>query len=121
VALLGWPLVILLAILAVALPVATVLLWARLPGPRAVRTATRLSLVGASQVAAVLLVAAVLNDYGYFYSSWSDLLGRSGPAAERTTALPGRAMAAAGPGAPKPVDPPAASTVASLPDPGWST
>ena len=120
-ALLGWPLVILLAILAVALPVTTVLVWGRLPGPRGVRTALRLALVGASQVSAVLLVAALLNDYGYFYSSWSDLLGRSGPAQERTSALPGRAMAAAGPGAAKASDPPAASTVASLPDPGWST
>ena len=120
-ALLGWPLVILLAILAVALPVTTVLVWGRLPGPRGVRTALRLALVGASQVAAVVLVAALLNDYGYFYSSWSDLLGRGSTTAQRTTALPGRAMAAAGPGAATAGDPPAASTVASLPDPGWST
>ena len=120
-ALLGWPLVILLAVLAVALPVATVLLWARLPGSRGVRTALRLALVGAGQVTAVLLVAVMLNDYGYFYSSWSDLLGRGGPAAPRTAALPGRAWAAAAPGAPTPADPPTASSVASLPDPGWST
>ena len=120
-ALLGWPLVVLLAILAVSLPVATVLVWARLPGPGGMRTALRLVLVGASQVAAVVLVAALLNDYGYFYSSWSDLLGRGSTTAQRTTATPGRAMAAAGPGAARAGDPPAASTVASLPDPGWST
>ena len=91
-ALLGWPLVILLAILAVALPVTTVLFWARLPGPRGVRTAMRLALVGASQVAAVLLVAAMLNDYGYFYASWSELLGRSSPVGQPSAAAPGHPL-----------------------------
>ena len=75
--LLGRPLVILLAGLAVGLPAATYLLWSRVRGPRALRAATRVTLLGLSQVTAVLLVAALLNDYGYFYGSWSELLGGS--------------------------------------------
>ena len=75
--LLGRPLVILLAGLAVGLPVATYLLWSRVRGPRALRAASRVALLGLSQVTAVLLVAALLNDYGYFYGSWSELLGGS--------------------------------------------
>ena len=34
-------------------------------------------MLGLSQVTAVLLVAALLNDYGYFYGSWAELLGGS--------------------------------------------
>ena len=75
--LLGRPLVILLAVLAVGLPAATYLLWSRLRGPRVVRAATRVGLLGLSQVTAVLMVAALINDYGYFYGSWSELLGGS--------------------------------------------
>ncbi len=75
--LLGRPLVILLAGLAVGLPAATYLLWSRVRGPRALRAASRVALLGLSQVSAVLLVAALLNDYGYFYGSWSELLGGS--------------------------------------------
>jgi hypothetical protein len=119
--------VILLAILAVALPVTTVLLWGRLPGPRGVRTAMRLALVGASQVAAVLLVAAMLNDYGYFYASWSDLLGQSSPVGQPSAAAPGHPLMAAGhgraagAGTPSGTGPAAASVVRQLPDPGWSS
>jgi hypothetical protein len=56
--LLGRPLVFLLAGLAVGLPAATYLLWSRVRGPRALRAATRMALLGLSQVTAVLLVAA---------------------------------------------------------------
>ena len=54
--LLGWPLLVLLGVLAVALPVTTLCSG---PGCRAppVRTGVRLSLVGVSQVTAVLFVA----------------------------------------------------------------
>ena len=75
--LLGRPLVVFLTVLAIGTPTATYLLWARLRGPRAVRVATRVGLLGLSQVTAVLLVAALLNDYGYFYGSWAELLGGS--------------------------------------------
>lgn len=76
--LLGWPLVALLGTMVVALPVATFLLWSRAPGRRPVRAAFRLGLLAAGQVATVLLVAALANDYGYFYTSWGDLVGATG-------------------------------------------
>lgn len=73
--LLGTRLLVLLAILTVAVPVATVLLWSRVRGPRAVRIGTRLVMVLSAQLVAVLLAGAAINDYGYFYGSWSDLFG----------------------------------------------
>ena len=60
-------------------------------GPRVLRAATRVALLGLSQVTAVLLVAALLNDYGYFYGSWSELLGpgrTAGRPVRRCTARP---------------------------------
>ncbi len=125
--LLGWPLLVLLGLLMVALPVTTLVLWPRVRGPRPLRSGVRLSLVGASQVTAVLFVAAALNNYGYFYGSWSDLFGRSSPVGQPSAAAPGhRLMAAgkgsaAGAGTPSSAGPPAASEVRQLPDPGWSS
>jgi len=74
-------LVLLVSVCVLLLP-ATGWLWNRIGGPQVVRGAVRLGLLLACQVSAVLLIAAALNDYGYFYSSWSELLGRgaSGPA-----------------------------------------
>ena len=69
----GTPLLWTLTLLAVGLPVLTVLTWPRLRGRRRMVVPTRWTLVVASQVAAVLLVGAALNDYAYFYGSWSDL------------------------------------------------
>src|SRR5258706_1302526 len=43
--------------------------------------ATRLGLLMGAQLSGVLVVAVVANDYGQFYSSWSDLFG-SGAAAQ---------------------------------------
>lgn len=80
--LLGAPLLIVLGVLAAALPVATVLVWERLRGPRAVLVSARLTLLVLCQLAAVLLTGAALNNYGYFYGSWSELLGggaKAGP------------------------------------------
>ena len=62
-----------LGLLALGLPVLALLLWSRLRGPRGVVVPARLSLVVASQLAAVLLVGAALNDYAYFYGTWGDL------------------------------------------------
>jgi hypothetical protein len=127
VSLLGWPLLVLLGVLMVALPVATVGLWPRVRGPRVVRTGTRLSLVAVSQVTAVLFVAAALNDYGYFYASWSDLFGQSSPVGQPSAAAPGHPLVAAASGgaaaagASSSAGPPAASVVRQLTDPGWST
>ena len=125
--LLGWPLLVLLAVLTLALPVTTLLLWPRVRGPRPLRTGARLSLVGASQVTAVLFVAAALNDYGYFYASWSELFGQSSPVGQPSPAAPGHPLAAAGrasaagTGTPSATGPAAASVRAAAAGPGWST
>lgn len=74
--LLGRPLVIVLVLLTVATPVTTYLLWSRVRG--AVGVVVRAGLLLASQVVAVLLVGVLANDYGYFYTSWSELLGATG-------------------------------------------
>ncbi|MGZ4748869.1 MAG: alpha/beta hydrolase [Oryzihumus sp.] len=71
--LLGQSLLVVLGVLTVLLPIATVLLWSRLRGPRALRIAARAGLLVTSQLVAVLLVAAAANDYGYFYGSWTGL------------------------------------------------
>lgn len=75
--LLGWPLLVTLGVATVACTVLTLLVWSRVRGPEPARAGQRVGLVVAGQLAAVLFVAAALNDYGYFYGSWSELLGRS--------------------------------------------
>lgn len=71
--LLGTPLLWLLGALAVAAPVVTYLLWARMRGPRPVRVLLRGVMIVTAQLSALCLTAAAINDYGYFYSSWSEL------------------------------------------------
>ncbi|MGH3445804.1 MAG: alpha/beta hydrolase, partial [Nocardioidaceae bacterium] len=80
-ALLGTPLVVLLACLAVLLPVGTFLMWSRVRGPGPVRAVSRLGMLLTGQLATVLLLAALANDYGDFYGSWSDLVGTGSAAA----------------------------------------
>ncbi|HET8602276.1 MAG TPA: alpha/beta hydrolase-fold protein [Segeticoccus sp.] len=77
-ALLGIPLLVVLACAAVLAPVATLLLWSRVRGPRPVRGGLRLGMLWTGQLATVLLVAALANDYGQFYTSWADLFGTAG-------------------------------------------
>src|SRR5258708_19008210 len=62
----------------IVLPFATILLWNRLRGPRPVRHAQRLRLIGLCQGTAVLLAALLINNSFQLYTSWSDLLGRNG-------------------------------------------
>jgi enterochelin esterase-like enzyme len=111
-ALLGKPLVVLLSILAVSLPAATYFCWSRVKGPRFARAGTRVLLIVGCQLAAVMLVAAVVNDYGNFYASWSELAG----------------SAAGTPGASRPQPDGIRTALRSdqsavhvLPDPGWSS
>ena len=75
--LLGKPLVVLLSILTVSLPATTYFCWLRVKGPRLTRVGTRVLLIVGCQLAAVMLVAAVVNDYGNFYASWSEVAGSS--------------------------------------------
>jgi enterochelin esterase-like enzyme len=86
--LLGWPLVALLVVVLILAMAATLLLWPRVRGGRVLRDVQRLGLVLVSQLAAVLLLAAAVNNYGYFYGSWSDLFGTASPSAAVTTRWP---------------------------------
>ena len=81
--LLGRPLLVLLGLCTVAFPLSLLLLWSRLRHPVLGRLG-RLVLVVGSQLSAVLLVAALLNDYGYFFGSWSDLFRGAAQAAAIT-------------------------------------
>lgn len=74
----GWPMLVTAFLLVVAAPVATHLLWGRVRGPRPIRFATRLSMIGFCQAAAVLLCFLVVNNHYGFYSSWDDLMGKDG-------------------------------------------
>jgi enterochelin esterase-like enzyme len=61
------------AVLAV---VATVVLWNKLRGPRAVRLAARFGMVVTGQALATVAILAYVNvAYGSFFVSWSDLFG----------------------------------------------
>jgi Putative esterase len=71
----GIPLLVLLGVSSIGAPVALMLLWNRVPGALTVRIAQRAGLILACQLSAVLLVAAVVNDYFSLYDSWSDLFG----------------------------------------------
>jgi Putative esterase len=83
-ALLGTPLIVVLALAAVLVPVATVLVWSRLGGPALLRNVMRVGMLLVGQVVTVLLVAVLANDYGQFYTSWGDIVGTAGgPAAVR--------------------------------------
>ena len=83
--LLGWPLEVLLGSALAVVVLVLVVVWSRVRGPKAVRVAQRVLLIGTTQALVVLLLAAGANNYGYFYGSWSDLLGGSTRA---TVALP---------------------------------
>ena len=74
--LLGWPLVAVLATLTTLAVVAAMVLWTRVRGAPVLQVAQRLGLLLGTQVTALLLVAAVVNDYGYFYGSWAELFGQ---------------------------------------------
>lgn len=78
--LLGTPLLVAVGFIALAMPAVAVAVWARLPGPPAVRTVERLVVVATAQLAALTFGLVAINDYGQFFNSWSDLLGRSQPA-----------------------------------------
>ncbi|MEV5508896.1 alpha/beta hydrolase [Streptomyces orinoci] len=60
---------------------ATLLLWARIPGPRPLRWLGRVLLIGLCQVTAICVVAVWINTSYGLYASWEDLLGRDGDTA----------------------------------------
>lgn len=82
--------VLLCVVLAVGAPVAALLLWPRVGGPRLARGAQRLALIVACQVTAVAVLAVAANDSFYFYTSWSELLGTGGTPAAANGVLSSR-------------------------------
>ena len=83
---------ILVAVLAVVCFVATVWLWPRLSGRNWRAALGRIGALLASQLLTLLAIALAANNWGAFYSSWSDLLGTDqggGPVAiSGSTVLP---------------------------------
>lgn len=111
-ALLGWPLLVMLSILAVSMPAATYFCWSRVKGPRLARIGTRVLLTVGCQLSAVMLAAAVVNNCGNFYVSWSELVGS-------TAGTPGASQAQA-PGV-RTASRSDQNAVHVLGDPGWSS
>jgi enterochelin esterase-like enzyme len=60
------------------LPVSCLLLWNRLGRLRVVRFASRAALVVSCQVLAVVSAGLLVNNHYGFYTSWAELVGRSG-------------------------------------------
>ena len=119
--LLGLPLLVALAVSAVAYPVLTLALWPRIRGSGALRATARLAMVGGCQVTAVLLVAVAVNHYGYFYGSWSELWGIAGSSTSSTRSAGSASAAVEGTVQSHASGAPAAGRVRILPDPGWSS
>ncbi|MEY9965116.1 enterochelin esterase-like enzyme [Streptacidiphilus sp. MAP12-16] len=71
----GTPFLALTAVLVAALTLTCLLVWNRLPGPAALRVGLRLTLLLATQAAAVAVVLVCVNDSYSLYDSWGDLTG----------------------------------------------
>ena len=78
--LLGGPLLVALIVLALLMPVGVITIWSRVRGPRAAQIGARLGLVLTAQLAALSAGLVALNDYGQFFTSWSELFGTASPA-----------------------------------------
>jgi enterochelin esterase-like enzyme len=72
----------------IVLPVITILLWNRVPGPKPVKLGSRLGLIVMSQTVAVLLAALWINNTFQLYDSWSDVLGNDGATGAIEAATP---------------------------------
>jgi len=75
-------------VLLLSTPIATLLLWPRVPGSRWRRLVARLGLLLACQATAVLAVLVSLNDSYGFYASWADLAGTASTQGDALTAIP---------------------------------
>ena len=71
----GRPFAAVVTVVALAAPVAVLLLWGRVRGGGVLRTAQRLGLVVWCQLSAVLVTAVLVNNQFDLYESWDDLLG----------------------------------------------
>jgi Putative esterase len=87
---------VLLTAAAVGAVAGAVLLWARVGGPRPVRTLARIGLIMVCQATAICVVMVTVNNQYGFYASWDDLLGdansggrpTAGPSAAPTPEVP---------------------------------
>jgi hypothetical protein len=70
-ALTGTALLVVLLVLVAVMPAAVVWMWPRTHGNRWLVVGQRVGLVVVAQLTALLLAAVALNDYGNFFSSWS--------------------------------------------------
>lgn len=71
----GQGLIIVLVAVTLLVPLAGVLVWPRVRGGRVLAGMQRTAIVLVSQLAALVLLAAIVNDYGYFYTSWGQVQG----------------------------------------------
>src|SRR5438270_3295420 len=75
----GGALLLVLAVATGVAPLGVSLAWSRVRGPDLLRATQRVALVVLAQIVAAMVVLVALNDYGQFYTSWSDLLGVTPP------------------------------------------
>ena len=73
--LVGYRMLGLAGLLLVGVPVATMVMWNRLPRRMWVRVSARATMLLAAQLSAVLFAAVALNNWGLFYTSWGQLFG----------------------------------------------
>lgn len=85
--LIGWPLPTTLAIASVFVLLFAHWVWHRAAQPRLLRAGIRVGTLAAGQLLALLLVATLLNNYAYFFTSWRDLVGAPQPPAPRVLAV----------------------------------
>jgi pimeloyl-ACP methyl ester carboxylesterase len=71
----GTPFLYTLIALSVIAPALPLVLWSRVRGPRALRTATRALMLLFAQGTAVALVFTLVNNADNLYDNWADLLG----------------------------------------------
>jgi hypothetical protein len=71
----GTPLLVTLVVLTVVLPFVIVWGWSRVGGPRWLVRGEHVAMILVAQVSALLVAAVALNDYGDFFSSWSQAAG----------------------------------------------
>ncbi|MFI2634585.1 alpha/beta hydrolase [Streptomyces collinus] len=71
----GTPFLCTLVVLSVAALVTPLVLWSRIRGPRALRTAARALMLLFAQGTAVALVFTLVNNANDLYDNWADLLG----------------------------------------------
>jgi len=82
----GTPLLVLICVLAVALPAAAVFSWTRF---RTLRVSRTIAALVASQLMVTLAIGLMINRSQNFFTSWSDLFGTAAPAAHQVKVAPG--------------------------------